>query len=492
MSKNLVYTIVWLICAALLTGSYFLADPISVSNTGVSYQIEQVVKSLIVLIFGWLTSRFVMIAFLSPLEKKRGAPLPKIVKDLTVIVIFVSVAMFVLLVIYDQSVTWLAVTLSPAMLGLVMAEKEKINDCVAGLIIDLKKSFEVGDWIKVPGGDTAKVVKIGLLETQVQAPDGITTTIYNGALVKEIFTNLSKPSPDFTAKLSVCLEQGIPVKRAARLLQAAAMSAEGVFKQQVSVFASEAAGGNVLYDIRYRVSCFGEALKVRHNVIASVTKRLAQYGLCIAEDGGIQTVIQKEASPPPHEVSTAGDVVDFISLFSECTPEEKLEITRFLTPREYAPGEVIIEEKSFGATMYFIAEGVVEVSVKLTPKAKEPKKEGEDADAKEGEEEPVKETRCHICYISNNSFFGENGVLYDSPRNAQVSAYTETLLYELTKDSLIMIVKQHPSILEKITDVIVARTQERESIKEKEKNAMNKTKDTKSAFLAAFKKFLGV
>jgi small-conductance mechanosensitive channel len=480
-----------------------------------SYQIEQVVKSIIVLIFGWITSRFVSIAFLAPLEKKRGMPLPKIVRDLAAIIIFVSAAMFVLLVIYDQSVTWLAVTLSPAMLGLAMAEKDKINDCVAGLIIDLKKSFEVGDWIKTPSGEFAKVVKMGLLETQVQAPDGVMTTIYNGALVKEVFTNISKPCPDFWVKLSVSLSQEVPVKRAARLLMAAAMSADGVWKQQVSVWSSEAVGGNVLYDIRYKVSCFGDTCRVRHNVISAITTRLAQHGLCIAEDGGIQTVIQKAPPPEPHEIATAMDVVNFITLFAGCTDEEKDEITRFLTAREYAAGEVIIEEKSIGATMYFIAEGVVEVSVKLSPKdlaapsqkkkdhleipyrkaqkdknANETKQEDESREVAAAADSP--QNRCHICYIATNSFFGENGVLYDSPRNARVSAFTETLLYELTKDSLVKIVKRHPSILEKITDVIVARTQERESIKEKEKNSRQKASNPKSEFLAAFKKFLGV
>ncbi|MDR3285498.1 MAG: mechanosensitive ion channel [Holosporales bacterium] len=513
MSKQIVYFLVWICCIGLLSAFYFFADPISPNNTGLSYQIEQVVKSIIMVIVGLITARFIVITFLKPIEKKRSKPLPKIVKDLLMVIVFAAVAMYVLLVIYDKNISWLFTTIGSAVLLLGYVAQDTAKDVIAGVIIDVKRIFEVGDWIKKPDGEIAKVVRIGLLDTEVQTPDGIVTSIFNSAITKEVFTNISRPTPDFWLKLSIALAQDLPVKRAARLLQAAAMSAEGVWKQQVSVFASEAAGGNVIYDVRYKIGSYSELIKVRHNVINAITTRLAQYGLAIAEDGGVQTIIQKEPEPVPHEMATALDVVNFVSLFTECTLQQKKEIAKFLTPREYAPGEIIIEEKSFGATMHFIAEGVVEVSVSVTPpkeekveeekrkiggkkikkakKSKKVKKDEEKPKEEEKKEEP-EIVRCHICYISNNSFFGENGVLYDSPRNARVSAYSNTLLYELTKDSLVKIVTKNPEILEKITDVIVARTAEREAIKEDKMNSLKKVEDTKSKFLAAFKKFLGI
>ena len=124
--------------------------------------------------------------------------------------------------------------------------------------------------------------------------------------------------------------------------------------------------------------------------------------------------------------------------------------------------------------MYFIAEGVVDVSVLV-------KSENED-------EEPV---RTHLTYLSNNSFFGENGVLYDSPRNAQISAYSNVILYELTKTDLRNIIKNIPGILEKITDIIFARSQEREKTIE-DVNEEISNKNLKSEFIAAFKKFLDI
>jgi small-conductance mechanosensitive channel/CRP-like cAMP-binding protein len=523
MNKNILYLLIWIVCVSILACLYYIADPISPNNTGSWYYIEQLVKSAIMLIAAWLTSRFTVIVFFKPIEKRRQKPLPKIVKDLSIFIIFAAVMMFILLVIYNKDIGWFVVTLgsSTALLGYI--NQDIVKDCFSGIIFDVQRSMEVGDWIVTPSGDIGKVIRIGMLDTDVQTPDGVVTTIFNSTLRKDIFTNRSKPNPDFWLRIPVSLAQDIDIRRATRLLQSAAMSTEGIWKQMATVLVSEANGGNIVYDVRVRVPNYGDFCKVRHNAITAITQKLAQHGISYAEDGGVQTVIMQEASETP-TTTTALDVINLVSLFTGCTDSEKKEIAKFMTPREYSPNEVIIEEKSFGATMYFIAEGVVEVSLALEQQKSddkdEPKKQDDHKNKKPGktvkksekrgkikakddkeatkdiaipqEEKDLPALRCHICYIANNSFFGENGVLYDSPRNARVSAYSDTLIYELTKESLIKIVKKNPVILEKITDVIVARTQEREAIKEKEENALNKKDDMKSKFLTAFKKFLGL
>ena len=471
--KSLLYLAVCIIGVLIFSAFYFFAEPISQDNTGYLYQIEQGVKSLMVILMGLFVSRFISLAILKPIEKNRGHPVPKILKDFINFIIIIIASFFILSTVYEKGSGWFATTLASAIALFAYIEKELIKDFIAGIISDFNRSVEVGDWLELPNGKIVNVIKKGTFEVETKTIEDIVIIIGNHALASSNLINFSKPTPSFWGNFFISLDQSIPVKRAYRILQAGAMNAKGVLDKQVKIFANEPVDGGITYEVKFLVENYGIFNRTRHNVIESVIKLLDFYGIQISESSGVYRIIESKETFVD-EIIKPSNIIKSISLFSNCTTEEQIEVSKFFKLKTFEESEIIIQENSYGESMYFIAEGVVDVSVLV-------KSENED-------EEPV---RTHLTYLSNNSFFGENGVLYDSPRNAQISAYSNVILYELTKTDLRNIIKNIPGILEKITDIIFARSQEREKTIE-DVNEEISNKNLKSEFIAAFKKFLDI
>ncbi|MDR0632907.1 MAG: mechanosensitive ion channel family protein [Holosporales bacterium] len=469
------YLSVFAVSIGILALLYFCADPISLNNTGVAYQIEQVVKSIIIVLMGWIFSRFITIAFLKPMEKRRGKAAHQVIINFFTLLVMLCVSIFVIVVIYGQSMGWIATTMFSALGILAYIEKDVVNDCVAGIMLDFKKAFDVGDWIQYGDGKLAKVVKMGILDTEAITIDDVSVSIGNNTLASSILINYSKPNPNYWIEISLSLGDDISIERAKRLLLSAAMFADGVVDQKVVIFASAANDRSVTYDIKFKVESFENHRDTRHNVISAVMAKLEQYDIHIAESGGTYKIIQAPEPPAPLETpatTTALDMIRLTCLFDECSAQEKEEIAEFLQLREYNPGDVIIEEKSISSSMFFVAEGVVDVS--------------ETIKTDDGE------SRNHIYYISTDSFLGEDGVLRGSPRRTRASSFSKTVLYELEKEHLKEIVKKHPHILEKMTDMIVRKAHER-AMKENQVKLDHKAHEKeKHEFLATVKSFLEI
>lgn len=129
--------------------------------------------------------------------------------------------------------------------------------------------------------------------------------------------------------------------------------------------------------------------------------------------------------------------------------------------------------------MYFLAEGVVEISIQV--KVADEDKEGVEV-----------ATKKHITFLTTNDFFGEGGVLYDAPRNATCSAYTETVLYELGRNDLKKVLKELPDVVIKISEAMVARRQETANIAEQAQQSLQERKKLTDEFASALRSFLGL
>ena len=114
--------------------------------------------------------------------------------------------------------------------------------------------------------------------------------------------------------------------------------------------------------------------------------------------------------------------VPFLSNFPE---EELAAVGQAAKPKLVKQGTVIVREGDRGRSMYIVLEGKVEV---LTHND-----HAED---------------LHVAYLRENDFFGEISFLTAAPRFATVRAADDTLLCELTYESMKEVVRQSPAVKE--------------------------------------------
>lgn len=480
--KKLSFLVIALLGMTILAFIYrFGAEFISLDDTGNAFEIEKAVKALIIAIGAWVVTRFVNLFYWEPLEKKRGKPVSRIVKDLVFLAIVCCAGYFILISIYGKTVSGIGATLlaSGGIIGL--AAQDILKDCLSGIILDFSGNYKKGDWIKLPNGVNAQVRDVGLRETTLRLANDTILKIGNSGMLKDQVINYNDSEDGYWGDLIVTLDRTIPVARAKRLLQAAASSAPLVYQKQAKVVAISASDGNIVYKVLFKIAEFSQTVVVQHNVIQSLMQHLIDHKLNIAASSTYVYHWKEEFDEPNSVVWTpAFEAMRLSPLFAECDTRDLEKLASVVKMRRYAPGEIIIAEKTRGTVMYFLAEGIVEISIQV--KVAE---EGHD-----GLEEVS--SKKHITFLTTNDFFGEGGVLYDSPRNATCSAYTEAVLYELERDDLKRVLKELPDVVVKISEAMVMRRQETASIAEKAQQTLEDRKKQTDEFASALRSFLGL
>lgn len=123
-----------------------------------------------------------------------------------------------------------------------------------------------------------------------------------------------------------------------------------------------------------------------------------------------------------------------VPLFAELDASEIADVMELLRARVAEPGEVIVREGEAAHSMYFIAEGHVDVALK----------------------------KGELVRLGQGQFFGEVAVLRRAPRSATATAVGRTSLLVLDADDLHALMKRDKRIAERVKDVVEKRVGRRD------------------------------
>jgi len=131
------------------------------------------------------------------------------------------------------------------------------------------------------------------------------------------------------------------------------------------------------------------------------------------------------------------DFLTSVALLADLTREE-LDLLWSTVRRVTAPrGTVIMREGDVGDTMYFFAEGEVEVTQKLTLRAGR-------RGFSQGEKSVVRLRADSV------SFFGDMALFEREPRSATITTAGDCVLYEISRDDFERLSAAHPALGYKI------------------------------------------
>ena len=129
-----------------------------------------------------------------------------------------------------------------------------------------------------------------------------------------------------------------------------------------------------------------------------------------------------------------------IDLFKDFSEEMLQAITSSLYLQKFKPEEVLFNQGDDGESLFILVEGLLEVSLQEEGKKK------------------------HLSFLRPGSFLGEMALLTGEKRSADVISCTESLVGELTKDSIMSLATENPEILSQMTAVVAERRLKNEEI----------------------------
>jgi small-conductance mechanosensitive channel len=374
------------------------------------------------------------------LERRSGAPVPRLLSDLVAGLILVVATIIVLGHVFELPVTGLATTSGVAIAIIGFALRDMIASLFSGIAINLEHSYQIGDWIEIEPGAVSKVLEVSWLTTRTVTRDGVGVVIPNARLATAPFRNYNQPEAAWRDSITVTLDYALPPERIERILLAAMDAVPQVAAQRrrpdVKIEAFSEFG--IRWQARYWVSDYGAMPETRYAVQRSVLRQLHYAG--IAPPYPKRDLFL--ARMPPRALDHRQHLDAILGrneLFADLAEAELRQLAERARERFCPAGVPIVRAGDPGASLFVVVEGLLRV---LRPSA-------------DGDERQVDE-------MAPGTAFGEFSLLTGAPRSATVVPRGDAVVYEITKDDLEPILKRRQDLAERLSWILAQRQLGRE------------------------------
>lgn len=399
----------------------------------------------------WLTSAFLLnrllVVFLWDMAVARalGGPVPRLLKDVVGAAIYLIAISGILAFVFKQSVTGVWATSGVVGIVLGFALQSLILDVFTGLAINVDRPYRIGDWIMLHGRQVdlhivGNVMEMNWRTTRLRTAHNNMVVVPNSVIGTTVVTNFMQPQARSRLELYFTLDFGVPSERAVRVLTAAVRAVLGgpgrpLEDPKPSIRINRISELGVEYRVRYWVLPADlSPNKSRHIVITSILDHLQQAGLSLAYP---KRDAFHSAMPQRHfDATSPADrraLLSRVELLEALSAEELDRLTSRIETRRFLEGETLIRRGDAGESMFVLVEGLVYVFAE-----------------NDG-------TEVKVAQIVPGQFFGEMSLLTGEARSATVTAASDTIAYEITKEHMAALLTARPGLMEHMSKVVADR-----------------------------------
>jgi len=373
---------------------------------------------------------------------KLGKTLPRIIEDLTIIIVYTVYGLTQMRVL-GVDLTGIIATSAVITAVLAFAMQDTLGNVLGGLAIQLDNSVRVGDWIRLEDL-VGRVTDIRWRSTTIETRGWETVVIPNSALMKAKFVILGRREGaplQWRRGLKFMVDPAVPPARVVALVEEEMreiMIANVARAPAPSCVLAGFEHGNLLYQLRYFLTDLLEDESTDSAVRVHLFASLQRAGLRVAEE---QRTVHAVAKDEAHaetvrqrELSRRLQMLKSIDLLSPLSDDERNFVADRLQYAPFARGDVITKQDSIAHWLYIVAFGEAEVRY----------------------EQPGRAPRV-IGSVRAGQFFGEMGLLAGEARNATVVARTDVECYRLDRAAFQALLLARPEIANEVSRVIAAR-----------------------------------
>ncbi len=369
------------------------------------------------------------------LERKRDLPIPKFLRQLTALLIFITALLMVLSIGYGKNITGLVFTSTVAVGIIGFAMQDLLGSIISGIAIELGKPFKPGDWLFVDN-NYAEVIEVNWRSTRLRTNDHIFLDIPNNMIVKNTIVNLCYPTRLHAVRLRVGVEYSAPPNHVKAILREAAASATAVVPAPApKVFLVDFADSAVVYEIKFWMEDRALYNDCCDSVRTHIWYGLNRAGLKVPfpiRTLQIDRSRQKEGEIP----FVMRDAVCRQPLFGGLKDEERERLLAAAHLVRFGAGETLIEQGANGSSMFVMIDGTAEVLVHR------------------------EEVETRVAELRQGDQFGEMSLLTGEQRSATVRALTDCETVEIDKAALAPVLQDNPELLQGLSELLARRRME--------------------------------
>ena len=375
------------------------------------------------LVFTLLVSRFIKQEFIHGyVERTIEAKVPQLIGTITSgVVIFIGCCL-ILSFVFGRNISTLLAALAGSAALLGFALKDFAVALFAGIILNLEKSFQVGDVVRI-GDKQGFVDQITWRNTILHTADRV-ITIPNVSIMKQAIQNLSTAANVTRRSVELTIDYDLSVESVERILYAGVLGAAGIKQEKPpNIFARKMTQDGILYEVQYFISNKTNGLKADHAIIKNIldSMRRSDISVALPRHGVVEGINRSKIS---NRSSDLFHLIQQVLLFRNFSDSLCTEIMGLLMTHRFPAGAQVVHLREIRNSLFIVAEGSV-------------KRQGMDQDNQTMDE-----------FFVSTEFFGRRSLVACLPQNADVFAETPCLLYELHQSALQTLIRANPGIVD--------------------------------------------
>jgi len=363
------------------------------------------------------------------LARHMGAPPPRLMRQLAVVLVWSVASGCLAAAVFDVPLGSLVTTSGMLVAVLGFALKGMISDVFAGIGLP----FKIGDWLNVDGS-TGRVVEVGWRATRLVTHDQIMVVIPNTHLMTKPFRNFSQPESYYRDRFSITLPPSVTPHQAERNLLAAANQVADIaalgFAPLVRIDSFNERG--VAWELLYYIPTAARAQELRYQVQRNLLNNLAHSGIDLPA-----AMVELRTAAKPLSRRPGGQDMAFlrgVEVFADLVDDELGQLVADMSPRLWRRGEAVVRQNDAGNSLFVLKEGLLAVSIA-------------DADGQ----------NTTVGQIIPGDCFGELSLLTGAPRSATVAPVVDSLIFEITRDSLAPLMQSRPELAVQLSRMLAER-----------------------------------
>ena len=237
----------------------------------------QIGQAILIFIVGWIISKWVNRLTLKSCRKSKvDEALARFLASIFQYTVLAAALIAALAYVGIQTTSLIAVFAS-AGLAVGLALQGSLSNFASGVMILFFRPFSLGDKVTA-GGETGKVVDIGLFATILLTPDNNKIIIPNSSVTGNTIVNFTVEGT-LRGGVDVGVAYGVEVEKVIPVLDKAARETELVLQDPAPAVAFVSLGASSL-DFKVLAWCqSGDFIPMQHNLRCSVYKALNEAGV---------------------------------------------------------------------------------------------------------------------------------------------------------------------------------------------------------------------
>ncbi len=375
-------------------------------------------------------------------EQRRQTVIPKFLRELVALIIFLIALLLVLSVGYhaESQLKWLLSGSGVVAIVLAFATQNMLGGVIAGMSLQISKPYKVGDWLQVDDR-FAEVMEINWRSTRLRTNDAIYLDIPNNEIIRHTIVNLHYPQELHAMRIRVGTDYNSPPNKVKDALMHATLHAEWVQAEPPpKVFLVDFADFAIIYEIKFYMLTHQNYNNVCDAIRTNIWYEFRRQKITIPFPIRTLEFNRKTAPKPQEEHGRARTILEAEPLFA-CLTETQLEsLVAGSRTVHFGRGERLIEQGAEGSSMFVLLEGTAQVSV-----------------AQNGAAIRVGVLRAGDC-------FGEMSLLTGERRTATVRAEHDCEVLEISKPVMAKLLRDSPDCVTQLSELLARRKMETEGI----------------------------